>query len=147
MVRTWYHIDATNQILGRMAVKIARILMGKESPEYTPSVDMGHFVVVTGAKKVRLTGNKEGKKIYRYHLGWIGHMVETPVSKMRQQKPEKIVELAVRRMLPKNKLGRAMLKRLKVYGGDEHSHAAQSPVTIKVPSKKGQWFLSEVTDG
>jgi len=113
--------------------------MGKEKPTYTPGVDGGDFVVVTGAKTVRVTGNKEKRKMYRYHTGWIGHLVEQPLESVRSEKPEKVIRQAVKRMLPKNKLGRAMYRRLKVYGGAEHPHAAQQPSKLEVPKLKRDW--------
>jgi large subunit ribosomal protein L13 len=139
--RRWLHVDATDQILGRLAVKVARILMGKESPLFTPGVDTGDFVVVTGASAVKVSGRKEEGKLYRHHTGYIGHLIERPLGGLRAKKPEKLIELAVRRMLPKNQLGRAMLKRLKVYPGKDHPHAVQRPVTVQVPGKKGVWHV------
>lgn len=130
--RRWYLVDASGVTLGKLAVRAAKILMGKEEPVYTPGVDTGHFVVVTNAETVKVTGRKETGKIYRHHTGYIGGLVEKPLASLRAQKPEKIVQLAVRRMLPKNKLGRAMHKRLKVYRGAEHPHAAQKPEAIQV---------------
>lgn len=132
VVREWFHISATDQTLGHLAVKAAMILMGKDRPTFTPGVDTGNFVVVTGAKTVKVSGAKEGKKVYRRHTGWIGGLVEEKLEDFREKKPEKIVELAVRRMLPKTKLGREMFRRLKVYSGDEHPHVAQKPTTISV---------------
>lgn len=137
--RTWLIVDASDEVLGRLAVKVARVLMGKEKPTYTPGVDGGDFVVVTGAKTVRVTGNKETRKMYRYHTGWIGHLVEQPLETIRSEKPEKVIRQAVKRMLPKNKLGRAMYRRLKVYAGAEHPHAAQKPSKLEVPKLKRDW--------
>ena len=137
--RRWYHVDASDQILGRLAVKVARILMGKEDPRFTPGVDTGDFVVVTGADKVRLTGKKEQNKAYYRHTGYLGGLRAETLGSLRTRKPHRIVEEAVRRMLPKNQLGRRMLGRLKVYGGNEHPHGAQRPVTVGVPHAKGQW--------
>ena len=140
--RRWFHVDATDQVLGRLAVKVARVLMGKEDPRFTPGVDGGDFVVVTGARNVRVTGNKEDKKVYRYHTGWIGHLREQSLAQLRDKKPEKIVQHAVRRMLPKNKLGRAMYKRLKVYGGEAHPHGGQAPAKLEVPAAKRDWHAT-----
>ena len=137
--RRWFHIDATGQVIGRLAVKAARILMGKEKPDFTPGVDTGDFLVVTGARNVRATGRKEERKIYRRHTGYLGHLIEEPLGAVRGKKPEKLIQLAVKRMLPKNTLGRYQLSRLRVYGGDEHPHVAQTPVTVKVPARKGPW--------
>jgi large subunit ribosomal protein L13 len=130
--RRWVHLDATGIVLGKLSTRAAGILMGKNSPRFTPGVDTGDFVVVTNAEKVRVTGKKETDKLYRYHTGTIGGLVEEPLGKLRGRKPEKIIELAVRRMLPKNLLGRSMLRRLKVYAGPAHPHGAQSPQTESV---------------
>jgi large subunit ribosomal protein L13 len=132
--RRWIHLDASEVILGKLAVHAAMSLMGKDRPIYTPSVDGGDFVVVTNAQVVKVTGKKETDKKYRYHTGYIGGLREKSLSQMRESKPEKIITLAVRRMLPKNKLGRDMLKRLKVYAGSEHPHEAQQPQTVAVRS-------------
>jgi large subunit ribosomal protein L13 len=134
--REWFHLDASEQILGRLAVKAARILMGKDKPTITPGVDTGDFVVVTNARSVRVTGKKETDKVYRHHTGHVGGLVEKSVSEIRAKKPEQLIELAVRRMLPKNTLGRQMFRRLKVYADAEHPHAAQAPKTIAVPGRK-----------
>lgn len=130
--RNWYHVDASGQVLGKLAVKVARVLMNKEDPRWTPSTDSGHFVVVTNAAKVRVTGRKESGKIYRRHTGYIGGLVEETLGEVRDSKPERIIELAVRRMLPKTRQGRAMFKRLKVYAGAEHEHAAQKPKPLAI---------------
>ena len=137
VVRRWYVVDATDVILGKLAVKAARLLMGKEDPIYTPWVDSGHFIVVTNAEKVKVTGKKDsgkkdGGKVYRRYTGHPGGLVETTLSEMRARKPAKVIELAVRRMLPKNKLGRRMFKRLRVYAGAEHKHSAQKPEPLKI---------------
>ena len=137
VVRRWIQLDATEQVLGKLAVKAACILMGKEKPTFTPSVDTGDFVVVTNARHVKATGRKEERKIYRRHSEWVGSMVEEPLGAVRAKKPEKLIRLAVRRMLPKNTMGIHMLKRLKVYPGSEHPHAAQAPVAVDVPGKGG----------
>lgn len=128
--REWLHLDADNQVLGRLAVRIARILMGKDKPIFTPHVDTGDFVVVTNAEKIRLTGRKAETKVYRHHTGFIGGLVERPFATMIERKPAEVIELAVRRMLPKSKLGRQMFSKLKVYAGPEHPHVAQAPKTI-----------------
>lgn len=130
--RSWWLIDAENQTLGRMATEIARRLRGKHKPEYTPHVDTGDFIVVINADKVRVTGNKENAKIYWRHSGYPGGIKGTNVSDMRQTHPERIVEIAVKGMLPKNPLGRAMYRKLKVYAGSEHPHAAQQPQTLEL---------------
>ena len=125
--RKWYVVDAEGVVLGRMATEIARILRGKHKPEYTPFVDTGDHVIVINASKLVLTGNKLDQKMYRYHTQYPGGLKETSYRIMMQRKPEKVVELAVKGMLPKNALGRAMYKKLKVYAGPEHEHQAQNP--------------------
>lgn len=123
----WLLVDATNKTLGCMAVDIARSLMGKNKPTFTPGVDTGDFVVVVNAAKVRVTGRKDEQKVYRYHTEWVGGLKETSYKEMLEKKPERIIELAVRRMMPKTSLGRSMMKKLKIYAGEEHPHGAQSP--------------------
>lgn len=123
----WYHVDATDQILGRLATRIATVLMGKHKPTYTPHVDTGDFVVVTNADKIRLTGNKPWAMTYERYSFYPGGKKVIPFAQMKERHPERVVSEAVRRMLPKNSLGRKMLTKLKVYGGDEHPHAAQQP--------------------
>ena len=130
--RRWYHVDATDQTLGKMAVRIANILTGKNSPKFTPGVDSGDFVVVTNASDLKVTGKKQDKKVYRYHTGYIGHLREIPFERMMERKPDRVIQLAVRRMLPKNKLGRKYLSRLRIYAGKEHPHGSQMPQTVKV---------------
>ncbi len=124
---SWYVVDAAQETLGRMASQIARMLMGKHKPTYTPHVDTGDYIVVINAKDVQLTGAKKDKKIYRRHTGHPGGLVETPYTTMQERHPEDIVRLAVRRMLPKTNLGRDMLRKLKVYADDRHEHHAQNP--------------------
>lgn len=126
----WVHLDADGAVLGRLAVRVARILMGKDKPIFTPHVDTGDFVVITNAEKVRVTGRKAETKVYRHHTGYIGSLVERPYERMIEEKPEEVVMLAVRRMLPKSKLGKQMIKKLKIYRGPEHPHTAQAPETI-----------------
>jgi large subunit ribosomal protein L13 len=123
----WIHIDASGQVVGRLATRIAMILMGKHKPTYTPHVDTGDFVVVTNAEKVVFTGRKWADKKYYHHTTWVGGLVETPAARMRDRHPERILEYAVRRMLPKTRLGRKMFKKLKIYAGPDHPHAAQQP--------------------
>lgn len=135
--RRWVLIDATDQVLGRLAAKAARILMGKERPDYTPGVDSGDFVVVTNAKKVRATGRKDERKLYRRHTGHIGGLIEEPLGHLRARKPEKVIELAVRRMLPKNNSGLHMFRRLKVYAEGEHPHTAQAPKKLDLSVREG----------
>jgi large subunit ribosomal protein L13 len=129
--KAWYVVDATDQVLGRLAVKIAAILRGRHKPTYTPHVDTGDYVVVINADKVRLTGSKETDKTYMFYTGWVGTAYRRNVAHMRVRKPAFIIEHAVKGMLPKNKLANAMLAKLKVYAGAEHPHTAQNPVPFK----------------
>ncbi len=124
--KDWWHVDADGLIVGRLASRIAVILMGKHRPTYTPHVDTGDFVVVTNAEKVVFSGNKLEKKEYTWYTGYPGLRSETAATRL-ERKPEQILREAVRRMLPKNKLGRQMLSKLKVYRGSEHPHQAQNP--------------------
>jgi large subunit ribosomal protein L13 len=125
--QNWFVVDASDQILGRLAVKIATVLMGKHKPTYTPHVDTGDFVVVTNAHKFRLTGTKDEEMVYPRYSYHPGGYKETPFKRMLRRHPERIIQEAVRRMLPKNALGRKMLKKLKVYASDTHPHTAQQP--------------------
>ncbi len=128
----WHLIDADGQVLGRIATRAARLLQGKHKPAYTPFIDTGDHVVVVNAAKVRLTGRKEDQKIYRQHSGYEGGLREQRARIVRQRKPEKLVEDAVRGMLPKTKLGEAMYRKLKVYAGPDHPHTAQKPSKLEV---------------
>src|SRR5512140_2075510 len=128
----WLLVDADGAILGRLAAKVAPILMGKTKPIYTPNVDTGDFVVVVNADKIRLTGKKAQTKEYDYYTLYPGGHKYVSFAELMAKKPEKVVELAVRRMLPKNALGRNMLKKLKIYRGTEHEHAAQKPQAVKI---------------
>ena len=130
--RKWVLVDAQDAILGRMASRIAPILMGKTRPTYTPHVDTGDFVIVINADKIRVTGKKAQTKQYDYYTHFPGGHKYVSFADMMAKKPEKVIELAVKRMLPKNKLGRIMLKRLKVYRGPEHEHQAQKPERIEL---------------
>ena len=130
--RRWYHIDAEGKVLGRLAAEVARILMGKHRPTYTPHIDTGDFVVVTSAEKIVVTGKKADQKKYYHYTGYPGGLVETSFRRMQERKPEEVVILAVRRMLPKTKLGRTMLSKLKVHTGTEHPHTAQQPETLEL---------------
>jgi len=128
----WHLIDAEGQVLGRIATRAARILQGKHKASYTPFIDTGDHVVVVNAAKVKLTGRKEDQKIYRQHSGFEGGLREERARVVRQRKPERLVEEAVRGMLPKTKLGDAMYRKLKVYAGPDHPHAAQKPSKLEV---------------
>ena len=129
--RNWYVIDAQDKILGRMAAEIARRLRGKHKPEFAPHVDTGDFIVVVNAKKVKVTGQKLEKKKYYRHTGYPGGLKETTLARMMESKPEEVIRHAVKGMLPKNRLGRAMLKKLKVYAGPDHPHQAQQPQALE----------------
>ena len=130
--RDWYVVDAEDKTLGRFASEIALRLRGKHKAEYTPHVDTGDYIVVVNAEKVRVTGNKTTDKIYHRHTGYIGSLKSISFEKLQAEKPERIIELAVKGMLPKNPLGRAMFRKLKVYAGAEHSHTAQQPKTLDI---------------
>src|SRR5262249_30839497 len=127
VARKWYLVDAEGKVLGRLAARVATLLIGKHKPTYAPHVDVGDHVVVINAAKVHLTGQKHANKLYRWHTGYIGGLREVPAEKMLRMHPERVIEWAVSGMLPKTKLGRAMAKKLKVYAGTEHPHAAQGP--------------------
>ncbi len=128
--RKWWVIDAQDQVLGRVAVRAANILRGKEKPIYTPHMDAGDFVIVINAKKVRLTGKKEEAKIYTSFSGYVGGHKSETVRQRRERRPELLVERAVRGMIPHNRLGRSIYTKLKVYAGAEHPHGAQQPVAV-----------------
>ncbi|AAM73004.1 MAG TPA: 50S ribosomal protein L13 [Chlorobaculum sp.] len=130
--RTWHIIDAENQVLGRMAAQIANVLRGKHKPQFTPHIDTGDFVVVTNAAKVALSGKKRDDKTYFSHSHYPGGVRIDSVKDLLQKKPEKVIEHAVWGMLPHNNLGRQLFKKLKVYAGPEHPHAAQMPVEMKI---------------
>ncbi len=129
--RKWYVADAKDAILGRLAVKVATCLRGKNKTTFTPNVDTGDFVIVINAEKIKTTGKKLDDKIYYHHTGYIGGIKAETLRKRLAEQPEKVIEDAVWGMLPKNRLGRAMLKKLKVYKGSEHPHTAQKPENIK----------------
>ena len=128
----WYVVDATGQTLGRLATEIARRLRGKHKAEYTPHVDTGDYIIVVNAEKVFVSGNKETKKIYYRHSGYPGGIKSTSLKRLREAKPEELLEKAVRGMLPRNPLGRAVFRKLKVYSGDTHPHGAQQPKTMVI---------------
>lgn len=128
--RAWHVIDADDAVLGRIASRAAMLLMGKHKPTYAPSIDTGDHVIIVNAAKVKLTGNKENQKIYRRHSGYPGGLTETGARRMRETRPERMLELAVSGMLPKTKLGKQMYRKLKVYAGENHPHQAQKPVAL-----------------
>jgi large subunit ribosomal protein L13 len=130
--KDWYVIDATDVVLGRLASKVAHMLKGKHKPQYQPHTDEGDYIIVINARKIRVTGNKLSDKIYYKHTGYIGNMKETPLGKMLDKKPDFVIKNAVKGMLPKNPLGRSMIKKLKVYENDTHGHDAQKPVALEV---------------
>jgi large subunit ribosomal protein L13 len=130
--RRWCHVDASGKVLGRLASRVAMALMGKDRPEYTPHVDTGAYVVVTNAEKVRMTGRKLKTKTHARFSGYPGGLKEIPLEEVLAKHPERLIEEAVRRMLPKSKLGDAMLRKLKVYAGERHPHTYQKPVEMEV---------------
>ncbi len=132
IVRSWHVIDANEAVLGRVATRAAMLLMGKHKPTYAPSIDTGDHVIIVNAAKVKLTGGKEGQKLYRRHTGYPGGLIETGARKMRETRPQRMVELAVSGMLPKTKLGKQMYRKLKVYAGEQHPHQAQKPTALSI---------------
>ena len=130
--RDWYVIDAEGQTLGRLATEIARRLRGKHKPEYTPHVDTGDYIIVVNAEKIGVTGNKESDKMYHHHTGYVGSLKSISLGKLRKTFPDRIINKAVEGMLPKNPLGRAMFKKLKVYAGPSHDHQAQQPKVLEL---------------
>ena len=130
--RDWYVVDAEGKTLGRLASEVALRLRGKHKPEYTPHVDTGDYIVVINAKKVHVTGRKATDKMYYHHTGYIGNLKSISFEKLIAKAPERVIQSAVKGMLPKNPLGRAMFKKLKVYAGSEHHHAAQQPKPLEI---------------
>ena len=130
--REWWVVDLEGKVLGRAATEIAKLIRGKHKPEFTPHVDTGDFVICVNAEKVVLTGNKWADKLYRRYSGFPGGLTTVTAERMRERRPEEIIRLAVRGMLPKNRLGRALNKKLKVYKGPDHPHAAQLPKTLEI---------------
>ena len=125
--RKWYVIDAEDKVLGRLATEVATILSGKHKPTYTPHIDTGDFVIILNADKIKLTGKKLEQNYHRYHTGHPGGLKEIPYKRLMAERPERIIQLAVKGMLPKTSLGRGMIKKMKVYSGTEHNHQAQKP--------------------
>ena len=132
VTRDWYLVDVDSKVLGRVATQIANVLRGKNKPTFTPSVDTGDFVVVVNAAKIALTGKKMSDKTYYSHSGYVGGLKEISAAKLIDKKPEDLIKKAVKGMLPKNKLARHMLKKLKIYAGDAHPHAAQQPKNLNI---------------
>jgi large subunit ribosomal protein L13 len=130
--QSWYLVDAENKVLGRLASELAKILRGKNKPEFTPHVDTGDYIVVINAEKVNLTGNKLKDKVYYHHSGYPGGIKSITAEDLKAKRPEDIIRLAVKGMLPKNRLGRKVFKKLKVYAGAEHPHQAQQPKLIEI---------------
>ena len=134
--RDWYVIDASNKVLGRMATEIAKRLRGKHKAEYTPHTDTGDYIVVLNAEKIMVTGRKYTDKMYYHHTGFPGGIKSTSFDKLQKKDPVRIIELAVKGMLPRNPLGREMYRKLKVYAGTEHPHAAQQPIVLEIEERK-----------
>jgi large subunit ribosomal protein L13 len=134
-VRQWHVLDADGVVLGKLATQAAKLLMGKHKASFTPFLDTGDHVIVVNAAKVELSGRKEQDKLYRRFTGYPGGLIETPARRMREQRPARMVELAIQGMLPKTKLGKQMYRKLKVYAGDRHPHAAQKPVVTEVKTR------------
>ena len=130
--RKWYVVDATGYTLGRLASEVAKVLRGKNKPVFTPHVDTGDYVVIVNAEKIKVTGKKMNQKIYYHHSGWVGGMKTATLKEKLAKKPEDVMYLAVKGMLPKGPLGRSMIKKLHIYAGAEHPHAAQKPVELNV---------------
>jgi len=130
--RDWYVIDAEGKTLGRLATEVARRLRGKHKPEYTPHVDTGDYIIVINAEKIGVTGNKEKDKMYYHHTGYVGNLKSVSLGKLRQTFPDRIISNAVKGMMPRNPLGRAMLTKLKIYAGPEHGHQAQQPKVLEL---------------
>lgn len=130
--RDWYVVDATGKTLGRLSTELARRLRGKHKPEYTPHVDTGDYIVVVNAEKIRVTGNKLKDKMYYHHTGYIGNLKSISLERLLAETPERVLQFAVKGMLPRGPLGRRMLSKLRVFAGPEHSHAAQQPIPLDV---------------
>ena len=132
VIKKWYLVDAENKILGRLATQIATRLRGKHKPIFTPHADTGDFIVVINAKKVAMTGNKWDKKFYYRHSGYVGGLKQISARKLLEKKPNEVLRMAVKRMLPKNSLGRRQLKKLKIFAGPDHTHQAQKPEKLEI---------------
>ena len=132
VTREWYVVDATGKTLGRLSTEIANRLRGKHKPEFTPHVDTGDYIVVVNAEKVKVTGNKTTDKVYHHHTGYPGGIKSIPFDQLIDKAPERIIEKAVKGMMPKNKLSQSMMTKLKIYAGSEHPHSAQQPTPLKI---------------
>jgi len=132
ITRDWCLVDATNKTLGRLATEVASRLRGKHKPDFTPHMDTGDHIVVVNAEKIRVTGNKLNAKMYHHHTGYIGNLKSINLGKQLEQHPERVIQTAVKGMLPKNSLGRAMFRKLHVYAGPEHPHSAQQPTPLEI---------------
>jgi len=130
--REWYVVDAADHTLGRLSSEVARILRGKHKPTFAPNMDNGDYVIIVNAEKIKVTGNKMEQKVYKRHSGYIGGLKETPLKVMLAKKPAEVLRHSIKGMLPKNNLGRHMFKKLKVYAGPEHTHAAQQPKVLEI---------------
>ncbi|HLF86649.1 MAG TPA: 50S ribosomal protein L13 [Nitrospiria bacterium] len=136
ITRKWYVVDASEKILGRLASEVASILRGKHKPQFTPYLDLGDHVVVINAGKIKLTGNKLKDKVYYHHSGYPKGLKSRTAGDLMKDKPEEVVSMAIKGMLPKNRLGKAMAKKLKIYGGPEHPHQAQTPEVLEIEMRK-----------
>jgi len=132
VTRDWYLVDATGKTLGRLSSEIAHRLRGKHKPEYTPHVDTGDYIVVVNAEKIRVTGNKLKDKMYHRYTGYVGNLKSIPLEKLLAQHPERVLQYAVKGMMPRNSLGRQMLSKLKIFSGSEHNHEAQQPIPLDI---------------
>lgn len=130
--RDWYVVDAEGKTLGRLASEVAKRLRGKHKPEYTPNLDTGDYIIVINAEKVTVTGKKRNDKVYHHHTGYIGNLKSTTFAELQQKNPQKVIELAVKGMLPRGPLGRAQLKKLRIFAGSEHPHSAQQPIELEI---------------
>ena len=136
--RAWFVVDADNAVLGRLASEVAHVLRGKHKPTFAPHMDMGDHVIVVNAEKIRVTGAKAEDKLYYHHSQYPGGLSEVPYERLARERPERIVERAIKGMLPRNRLGRQMARKLAVYAGPEHPHSAQMPVPLQLPGSKAR---------
>ena len=132
ITRDWYVVDAEGKTLGRLASEVAKRLRGKHKPEYTPTIDTGDYIIIVNAEKIEVTGKKRTDKMYYRHTGYIGNLKSATFNEMQQKNPAKVIELAVKGMLPRGPLGRAQIKKLKIFAGNEHTHTAQQPIELEI---------------